>query len=495
MFNFNPDLKVTEALPNEGIVNASHRLHIANTRLIQPEYINSAITYLAGNGGDYVGQNFPILMELYGKGRKKPISSIDGRYKIRMYGKPKRTTQIAKTISTSTGANKTQFVVTFVDNLFTKNQLVNTGGQNNIQMKIMSDGKKVAGGYEFQAVRAGNPTNAAIPSAYLVKGTKWSGGLNVVSKENSHGTKQRTWQTPFELENQLTTFRRSYTVTGNVANKRLSIPIQLPDGRVTYSWTDWEYFNNELDFMVQRNDDLIFSELNIASDGVVYDKDADSGEIAPTGMGLWNMITNKVEFGTLTEKKLDETIQDLFFQTTSPVGLTGDYVIVGGLGLLREFDEIMKKTMRGFLTRVGEDYFVSKGEKGLQYGNYFTEYKHYSGKTIKVAYDQAFDKSARAETSGIHPKTGLPMLSHCGLALDFSQVETKGGIESNITMVYEDGREYIEKYAVGMAKLPWAPESPMVVSDIDKSSVHKIATHGLWMHSPLTCAKFICKAN
>jgi hypothetical protein len=494
---FNKDLQIYEAKPGDGVVNASSRLHIANARLSQPEYINSAITYMAGNGGNYQTQNFPLFLELYGKGRKKGIKNIDNRYKIKMYGKPKRITTISKAITqTNCGANGAHFKLIMADNLFVKNQEISTNGLNPLTLKVMSDGKLITKGQvEYQVKRVGVPVSTAIPAQFLTVGTKWAGGLVKVSQENSHGTKHRTWQTPFELENQLTTFRRSYKVSGNVENKRLAMPIQLPDGRQVTLWTDWDYYNNELDFAVQRNEDLIFSELNMDANGVVHDFDADSGEVARSGMGLWNMITNKVEYATLTEKKLDETIQDIFFQTTSPVGLNGEYIITGGLGLLRDFDRIMKSSARGFLQLISEDHFMSKGEKGLRYGNYFTEYRHYSGKVIKVVYDQAFDKSARAETSERHPITGLPIMSHSGMALDFSEVETGDGITSNITMLYEEGREFIEKYAIGMAKLSFAPETQFVTTDVDESAVHKMATHGIWLHSPLTCAKFICKVN
>lgn len=495
MYTFNNRLQVYEGKPGGQTVEFSHRNHISAARMTAPTYINSAITYMAGQGGDYQAMNFPLLMALQGQGRKKAISSIDGEYRIRMYGKPKTITFISKAITQANcGSNHAQFKLIMADDLFQKNQEISTGGLNGLKVKILSNGIKLgANQYEYIAQRSGVPTAAAIPAKFLVRGTKWSGGLVVVSKEGSHGTKQKTWQTPFELFNTLTTFRKSFKVRGNVANKKMVMPIELPNGKSTSVWMDWEYFNDELDFAVQRNNDLWFSELNMDENGVVHNLDSDTGEIAPTGMGLWHMIKNEIEYPILTKGIIDQAINDIFFQVGTPTDLKGEYVLTGGLGFIQDFNKVMEKESKNFLTLLTDNHFISKGEKGLRYGNYFTEYKHESGKIIKIVYDQAFDFGSIALTSEKHPRTGLPISSHCGVALDFSQTEVKGKIEDNITMVYEEGRELVENYVLGMAELPGAPMSKVVSTDIDESAYHKIGTHGLYLHRPLTCAKFLNK--
>jgi hypothetical protein len=495
MYTFNSKLQVYEGKPGGDTTQFASAKHISNARMAAPTYLNSAITYMAGQGGDYQAMNFPLLMALQGSGRKKEIESIDGEYRIRMYGKPKTVTFISKAITQANcGANHANFKLVMADDLFQKNETISTGGLNGIKVKILSDGVKIgANQYEYLAQRAGTPTSAAIPSKYLLKGVKWTGGLITVSKEGSHGTKQKTWQTPFELFNILTTFRKSYKVRGNVANKKMVMPIELPNGKTTSFWMDWDYFNDELDFAVQRNNDLWFSELNMDEHGVVHNIDANTGEIAPTGMGLWHMIKNEIEFPIMTKDILDQAINEIFFQVGTPINLKGDYVITGGLGFIRDFNKVMEKESKQFLTLLTDNHFITKGEKGLRYGNYFTEYLHESGKVIKVVYDQAFDYGTIALTGEKHPRTGLPLSSHCGVALDFSETEVKGKIENNITMVYEKGRELVENYVLGMNEMPGAPVSKVVSTDKDESSYHKIGTHGLYLHRPLTCAKFICK--
>jgi hypothetical protein len=290
--------------------------------------------------------------------------------------------------------------------------------------------------------------------------------------------------------NQISTFRKSYTYKGNVKNKKLVMPIEV-DGQTLNLWSDWDYYNAELQFNVDRNEDLIFSELNWDANGVVTDKDVKSGNEARSGMGLWDMMTNTVEFAELTKKKLDDPITDIFSQTGSAYNLNGDYTLIGGLGFLKDFDRLISQTARGFVEIMSENHFVTKGENGLRYGNYFTEYKHHSGKIIKVGYDSAFDKSGRAMSSGKHPVSGLNIMSHCAMALDWSMVDNdKGGEMSNISIVYEEGREFTEKFIHGMNS-----DNKDVSTDIDRSSIHKIATQGVYLKKGANCVKYICKVN
>lgn len=492
MYAFNDKLVVYDAKPEDGLVDGSDRFHIKNARLSGDQYINSAITYLGGNGGAYGSQNYPILMKTLAMGNKVGISSVDNTYKIRMIGKPKITTTISQIVTQSNpGLNGALFKIRVADRIFESNEEIISGGLNSITLKVQDDGKVISKGVvEYGVKRAGAFAHLGVPASFLVYGAKWANGLIKVSQEDSHGTKQRTYQTPFELQNQLSTFRKSYTYKGNVKNKKLVVPIEV-DGQVLKLWSDWDYFNQELQFNVDRNDDLLFSELNLDANNIVSDLDVKSGNESRSGMGLWDMITNTVEFAELTRKKLDDPIQDIFSSVGSAYNLTGDYTLIGGLGFLKDFDRLVSETARGFLTLIGEKFYMREGENGMQYGNYFTEYKHISGKTIKVAHDGAFDRGKRSQTSGKHPVSGLSIMSHCAVALDWSLVDNKQyGQMSNIAITYEEGREFVETVINGMNS-----GQKVVSTDIDRTSTHKMATQGVYLNNPSSCCKYICKVN
>ena len=492
MYTYNDKLVVYEAKDGAGVIDGDDRFHIKNARLKGDTYLNSAITYLGGNGGSYAKENYPILMNTLGKGNKIAIDDVDNTYKIRMIGKPKVLTTISQVVTQSNpGLNGASCKIRLADRLFQTNQEISSGGLQGITLRVQDDGKEIAKGViEYTVKRAGSSAHLGIPPKFLVYGTKWAGGLIKVSQEDSHGTKQRTHQTPFELTNQISTFRRSYTYKGNVKNKKLVMPIEV-DGQTLNLWSDWDYYNEELRFNVERNEDLLFSEYNLDVNGIVTDKDSNSGNEARSGMGIWDMITNTIEFAELSKKKIDEPITDIFNQVGSAYELNGDYTLVGGLGFLKDFDRVVREDARGFLTLLGENHFITKGEDGLRYGNYFTEYQHHSGKIIKVGYDSAFDKSGRSMSSGIHPISGLNIMSHCALALDWSMIEKKeGGQMSNISIVYEKGREFEEKEVAGMNS-----EQRVISTDVDRTSIHKLATQGAYLARPLTCAKYICKVN
>ena len=493
MYTYNDKLVVYEAKDGDGIVDGADRFHIKNARLNGDAYLNSAITYLGGNGGSYQKENYPILLNTLGKGHKVAINQVDNIYKIRMIGKPKTLTTISQVVTqTNPGLNGASCKIRVADRIFESNMEINSGGLQGITLRVLDDGKVIAKGIvEYAVKRAGASAHLGIPAKFLTFGVKWATGLIKVSQEDSHGTKQRTYQTPFELMNQISTFRRSYTYKGNVKNKKLVMPIEV-DGQILKLWTDWDYYNQELQFNVDRNEDLLFSELNLDANNIVTDLDVKSGNEARSGMGIWDMITNTVEFSELTKKKLDDPISDIFSQIGSAYNLNGDYTLIGGIGFLKDFDRVVSQTARGFVEIMSENHFITKGEDGLRYGNYFTEYKHHSGKIIKVGYDSAFDKSGRSQTSGKHPISGLNIMSHCALALDWSMVENvKGdGQMSNISIVYEEGREFTEKVINGMNS-----DSNVISTDLDRTSSHKMATQGAYLRRPLTCAKYICKVN
>jgi hypothetical protein len=61
---------------------------------------------------------------------------------------------------------------------------------------------------------------------------------------------------------------------------------------------------------------------------------------------------------------------------------------------------------------------------------------------------------------------------------------------SNISIVYEEGREFTEKFIHGMNS-----DNKDVSTDIDRSSIHKIATQGVYLKKGANCVKYICKVN
>lgn len=477
--------------------DASSVTNIANARLTKPDELNSIVAYAYGSGGEYGSKNFPLLFATVGRGRKRGIKSLDTSFTTRMYGKPKKTDMIARTITgqVNVGSQGAFFKAAFKSKFFMKNMMITTGGvAKSVTAQVYGDPVRDGNVWIYTLKLVGVPSSATVPAEFLVKGAVWASGVVKGSLQNSRGTDQRQPQTPFRTRNQLSLIRKSYKYLGNVANKKLDISISSGNKKMEF-WTDWEMFNNELLFMQEKNEDLIFSQYNADANGVVHNIDYDSGEAVPSGMGLWDQVPNELGFTVLTETKIKDFIDIMLYNNNITGNKNdGDYTIMGGQGLLSEMDKAMKRSSSGFLT-LSDKFVRGQNNMGLQYGAYFTEYLHSSGKVIKFVHDPSFDTGAKAEAAPRHPLyPNMSIMSFCGLALDFSMVDVDKGSEPNIQVLYEEGREMEEWLVLGGAKVPaidmMAHRSR--ASDIDASSQHMLCTQGIHLNYPHTCGKIVC---
>lgn len=508
---FNPALQISEATP-QGDLGKANINHIRNARLGKyGKYINSYMTYLYGNSKDYGSHNFPLLLELDGKGRKMGIDTLDGSFKTKVFGKPKVTDSISRLLATSTdgatglvGARGTSFKMAFKTRFFRRNEVISTGGIDNVQVHLQSDGVEEVGvGWVYTAKVAGLRTH--IPVKYLMPGVVWASGPVVVSLYDSRGTVQRRPSNPFDLYNQISVIRQSYAYAGNVSKKKLTIPFEV-DGKRFEFWVDWEYYYNEMLFKVEINDWLIFSEINRLPDGTIINTDADTEQAAPMFAGLWQQMPYEVQYTQkFTKAKLDEIV-NLSNESRDIIGNnnTGTLTFLAGTGLLEEVNEALYDEIGGRYLITGDKFVRGNDPKNMQIGNYFTEYLHSSGKLIRFIHEPAFDRGSRTLTSPRDPHNpSRSVMSYSGMLLNDGQVEVGGGkgkearLESNVTLLYEEGREYQEWYVLGGAQVPFTDIDNFKsrATDVDASAQHKLVTYGIHVHVPQSCIKITKKIS
>lgn len=505
---FNTGLQITEA-PPIGENGYSSIKDIKNARLAPGgDLINSYLTYIAGNSSKYGSRNFPILFSLDGRGRKKAISSLDGSFRSKVFGKPKVTDTVSATLirtgSSATGKigeNGSTFKICFKNKFFMRNEVISTGGLNGVQIHIQSDGERHQGkGFVYEARVAGG--RRFVPEKYLLAGTVWGAGLVKVSLHDSRGTTQRKPQAPFDLVNQLSKIRRSYNYSGNVNSKKLIIPFKVDDKTINF-WVEWEYYNNELQFKQAVNEDIIFSKYNRLPDGTINNIDADTQEPVPMGAGVWDQITNEVEYTIFTKAKLDEVI-DLALNTADLTGNnnTGEYIFACGMGLIELANDILKGFISGAIL-TADQLIRGNDPMNMQVGMYFTQYLHPSGKVIKFVHEPAFDRSSVASTAPRDPQNPTRSItSYSGMLLNCSDVEVSSAkrnvasaIEPNIQLVYEEGCELEEWFVLGGAKIPMTDIDKYKSrgTDVDASAYHKMMTLGVHLNLPQTCVKLTKK--
>ena len=466
------------------------------------EMANSVAVYAFGNGSDFGKKNFPILTLTQGQRNKKAVKNYEGAIKNKIFGKPKRTSTIAKEITTANkkvGLNNQPFYMIFKDRHFQKNQVISTGGILYTQ-QVQIDGQPEPASertFRYKVRVFGKPTDY-IDAKYLKKGTVWAEGVVKVSLEHSRGTESRSYN-GFTVTNRLSLVRQSINLAGNVANKMMYCKIQA-DGQTFSFLYDWEKYLTEQQFNANRETDLLISKDNSDEAGYVQNIDSDSGKPVYSGNGLIRQIptVNIMGYNTLSRNRLNKFFTDsLDIAGNLDQDLSSDVVIdvMCGFGFLQDVDDALKNGL-GTLQPISDagNFLTKNKDGGLQLEGYFTSFRHISGKIIRFTHHNFFDQSPLAAASPKHPKSGRPMTSHEALIMNFGKISNNGNVMPNIEFQYEEGREYYEGTVRGMAKIE-GQQGGDISTDIDASSKHMMASQGIHCYTPLSLGYISCKAS
>lgn len=459
---------------------------LANARVTNgADVMSPIITRAYGKESNW----FPLMLLTEGKNRMKPVKSLNSQYRVPIMGRPKLASVIVSSRYTSSdttiGIGKTTFYITFKDNWFVRDQNIQNGGRilNKYTVKITSDGRKTQDGFEYECKLSGGNPNAVIPWYELAAGKKYSIHNAVVGLSASRGNAHKT-QAPAQFTNQCSLLRKSINYKGNVQNKVMNIQIKMGDTPTTY-WVDYEKYMCDLQFKREQENTLWFETYNADSNGVVHDRDINSGEIAPTGAGLLQQIINKTTHsGTITASKLADIIQAIFINVDP--GVKKDIVLFTGLGGRRMFQTAMANEMKNIAVITTNNYFVTdpnNDKTQLEYGAYFGSYVTQDGHRITIKLLDCLDKGSKADACDRYK--GLPICSYDMYFIDMSIQEG----EPNIQFVYEEGREETENVELGVGNS--APRglginSKVVSSDKDASAIHYMRSIGIYMKNPTT---------
>lgn len=466
---------------------------LANARVQNgADIMSPIITRAYGKESDW----FPLVLLTEGKGRMKPVESLDGKYKVPIMGKPKQSSVITgceyTAADTNIGAGKASLFITFRDNWFSRDQDIQNGGRimNKFTLKLLTDGVKTGNGWRYEARLVGANPNAVIPFYELAVGKKWSRHAAVVGLLASRGNAHKT-QAPAQFQNQTNLLRKSIQYKGNVQNKVMNIQIKMGDTPTTY-WVDYEKYMCDLEFKREQENVLWWETYNADANGVIHDRDINSGEIAPRGAGVVQQMVNKTTHsGRLTASKLRDVIQAIFYNV-SP-GTKKDIVLFTGVGGRRLFQQAMAEESANIPVTTSNSYFIRDPENNvtkLEYGAYFGSYVTEDGHRITIKLMDSLDRGGKAEACDKYK--GLPVCSYDMYFLDMSTVEG----EPNIQFVYEKGREETENVELGVGNS--APRglginTKVVSTDKDASAIHYMRSLGVYIKNPTTCLAMTCE--
>lgn len=473
---------------------------LARMRLTKPDTINPAITFLMGREE----KRFPLTFLTEGqKGGMKPIEINSIEYKYPVMGRLRNTDELVRAEGYTAGATNigqrgAPIYLIFKTDWMKMHHTVFS--PNGTAMRLQAKGQKVADGYRYKAVLIWRNDNEVVPELELQRGVKWSmtGGASV-AQSDSKGNESNV-QSPGELKNQISILRKSYRCAGNVANKVTEFQLNTPKGS-TKMWMPFEEYQHDIQFKQACEENLWWSKYNRDERGNITTIDDETGLPIPMGAGIDDQIPNKDTYGELTTKKLTRTISDVMYGATDTEMM--EVVLFTGIGGMEEFDAAIKRDINGnsnsawtVLQGNAADKFVTGSGRNLEFGAYFTTYRHVDGHTVTVKHLQLLDYGSRAENSPIHPISGKPLSSYEMYFIDMSTYEGK----KNIQMVHEKGRSLVRGIEQGMSQLYGKSygdykgngKDLTLATDQDRTSIHYMKTLGVSMFRNNHCFKLSC---
>lgn len=443
---------------------------LANALLTEADTLSPVITHLAGRED----KRFPLTFMTEGMGNTKYIN--DTQYDYPVIGRLNKAIDAVKLVR-GTGVNHSRFEVAFKEKWFNKNYIIES--PYGIQARIMEEPYEGTYGYHYvlQLVTA-NASDSI--SATDIEGLKFIQMFAPNAMSGSRGT-DSNWVAPSKARNQISLIRKSYRYEGNVQNKVAVFEFNV-GGRTTKLWTDFEEYQFMLRWKEECEQALWYSQYNRDRNGLIHLKD-ENGQTIPLGSGVLEQIPNFETYTELTSSRLKDIVRDVMFGATDAQQM--NIVLYTGLGGMEEFDKGMKQEIANgsYIKNTPDTAFMRGGTASMEFGGFFTSYRHIDGHVITVRHLPLFDHGSRALNSPKHPVTGLPLESYRMIFLDQSTYDG----QSNVSMVTRKGREMV-RWAVAGASIPKGfSGNALRATDKDGSSVHFMKELGINIRRATNC--------
>lgn len=477
-------LQVYESRDFAGLTESNH---LSNAYLTEPEKVGSVLAYAFGIQEDNV-------LSLLTGGIGNTLYVNNREYEWDLHSQSDKAIEV---IADTAGANLTPgqygmlFKITLAEKWFDVSDVLladDTLTQARVQFEPESDGA----GWTYTCQLVSPNQLAFVDPAFLKPGAKWSKEYSAVEeysvKGGGHG-----YATPYKLRNQLTTLRKTYSVTREATKAVMIVELFDPadPSKSTKLWTkvaEWTamaYWYRELD------KSYLYSIYNKASNGEVSVQGENKRPVF-IGAGLREQISpaNRRFYTKLTYEILDEFLLDLSYAASK---WGGDYKFValtGKMGM-REFDRAIKDHARGNnITVTTAGTFITGHGDELSFEGYFKTVMFLNGIELTVKEFAPYDDIVRGRA--LHPITQKPIESYRFTVLNFGR--NKG--VSNIRKVAMADSEMAMWHVCGSTD-PFGGVAKSIMtqrsSGIDGYDVHFLSQCGLMVQDPTSCGELILR--
>ncbi len=456
---------------------------LVNALMEKPEELSPIITHLAGREE----KKFPLSFMTEGVGNARSIDRFEYEYRVKTHEVNVRPVSNATNLTAAQGANGQIFKLTFPDKFFIfPYTLVSQSG---VLARIMEEPRPVAGGYEY-SWKLVSPDQASIPAADVANGALFGMLFASVGIDFSRGNASN-WTAPGLVRSKIGTVRKSYHMSGNAKDYVAQFELPLREGSTTKLWMDYEEYRHMLKFKEECEMYYWYGQKTYGSNGVNEMID-ENGQPVLAGPGLFEQIINKDTYSTLTQKKIENVIGDLFYGMTDATDK--QVTLFTGIGGAREFDRALRNyysDSNNAYLRTTEAKFITGSGRSLGITGYFTSYDHVDGHRVNVVKVPLFDHGPVAQASKKHPETGLPLESYRMTFVDQSSYDG----ENNLQMINKKGREMLRWCVAGSVVPKGFAETDTRASDIDGASVHMLKTAGILLRRFDTSLDLQCVAS
>lgn len=471
------DLQISIGNWHSGLTQATHLATFFQT---EPAIASSVVTRVYNRMNGYKN---PLSFLTTGTGRAKEMSNIVYRWPL--MGDSEKAVPISKLIETSSSAGiaGTTFRVGFPEKWFTIGDVLipdNSDYPARVMEVPYQDGADFI--YTLQLVT--NDQTKYIPLSLLAVGREFSKDYNIVEHDHSRTSGETTYASPFWLENYMTTFRKSYSVTGAAQSKVLNIALLDPkSGKTANTWVKYA----EWEFMSQWQDEieraLWYGKSNIKTNGTT-DMKGVSGNTVYSSAGVEAQISpaNKRFYTRLTEKTIRDFMDDLSYN-----GLEDgprNFVAFCGRAFMNEFDKALKLSASNF-TLVDSKFITGSGQE-LTLGGQFKTYVGLNGDTMTLKELPLYNNTTRNRQ--LHPETGKPAESYKATFLNF-KMNSKG--ESNVMKVFTKDREMASWYIEGACGPFGMKKNASSSSATDGYEMHVLSECGVMVQDPTDAGQLI----
>jgi len=468
--------------------------NLATALLTEPEILSKTLAYAFGP------KKYALQYLTQGMGRMSKSHKLIGNREFRwpLMGLLTKAVPVVSLISggSTPGINRTTFQFSLTEKLFGLGDILST--HSRILIRVQNDPIQDGTTWIYTAQIVKPDPDLFVDPTDFESGKEVSKEFSAFEEYSEGGTDYDT--TPFWFENQLTTMRKQFSMTGGA---QTDVMILSTSGGGNKPGSQLWMYEKEYQFMLKWQEEcermLWYSEYNKDPKGQVHLPGA-NGRPVMTGAGILEQIspTNKRYYGAeLSEQTIREFLTDLMenardAEQTKFVGFCGYW-------FFDAFDQAMKKSIQRY-TIVDSKFITGSGQE-LTLGGQFVTYKGLNGTELTLIHNPLYDNPVNNRK--LHPITKKPLESYRCTILDFGMY----GGESNISMLAKgaDGidRSFLSWYTAGSQTPGGAMGADNVKgymntmrsNSLDGWTVNFLAEKGVKVTNPLSCGELICNAD